>query len=232
MDGAAPRMAFAPRTGAAPELPDAPRADSAPRLELAPRTGAAVAVAALHLVLVAGLLLVPDVRERLVAPAPLFVEFVEAPPQPLPVAAPRPLPPPTMREPTRVVQDLPTITLAQEPVAPAAAPQVIAPPAPPAPMAEATIVPPRFDMAYLRNPAPAYPGVSRKLKEHGRVILNVLVGAEGDAQSIEVRTSSGYDRLDRAAIDAVRHWRFSPARRGSQTVAAWALVPILFELEA
>ena len=47
-----------------------------------------------------------------------------------------------------------------------------------------------------------------------------------------MRTSSGYERLDRAAVEAVRHWRFAPARRGTETIAAWALVPILFQLDA
>ncbi len=86
-------------------------------------------------------------------------------------------------------------------------------------------------MSYLNNPAPAYPMVSRRLKEQGRVLLRVLVSASGDAQNVELRTSSGSDRLDRAAIDAVRHWRFAPAKRGGETIAAWALVPILFQLD-
>jgi protein TonB len=87
-------------------------------------------------------------------------------------------------------------------------------------------------MAYLNNPPPAYPPLSRRLKEQGRVLLRVLVSTAGNAQDVELRTSSGSERLDRAAIEAVRRWRFSPARRGAETIAAWALVPIVFQLDA
>jgi protein TonB len=97
--------------------------------------------------------------------------------------------------------------------------------------ASAAIEPPRYDMSYLNNPPPAYPNLSRRMKEQGRVILRVLVNASGAAEDVEVRASSGSVRLDRAAIDAVRRWRFAPARRGAETVAAWALVPILFQLD-
>jgi protein TonB len=103
----------------------------------------------------------------------------------------------------------------------------------PAPVAEAaSLEPPRYDLAYLDNPAPAYPGLSRRMREQGRVILRVLVSATGEAQTVEVGSSSGSARLDVAAIEAVRRWRFSPARRGTNAIAAWALVPIIFQLDA
>src|SRR4030095_4883934 len=112
---------------------------------------------------------------------------------------------------------------------------------PPAPVVVATapaaaapapaLVPPRFDAAYLDNPAPAYPSVSRRQHEEGRVMLRVRVGADGRAESVDIATSSGYDRLDRAAQDAVRRWRFVPARRGAEAVAAFVNVPISFTLE-
>ena len=65
----------------------------------------------------------------------------------------------------------------------------------------------------------------------GRVLLRVRVGADGRAETVDVAASSGYDRLDRAAIDAVRRWRFVPARRGDAAVSAWINVPIAFSLE-
>ncbi|HUL57522.1 MAG TPA: energy transducer TonB, partial [Usitatibacter sp.] len=99
------------------------------------------------------------------------------------------------------------------------------------PEPQAPVAPPRFDLAYLDNPAPEYPPLSRRLREQGRVMLRVLVSAQGSAQDVEIGTSSGSERLDRAAVEAVRRWRFEPARRGSQAVAAWALVPVLFQLD-
>lgn len=87
----------------------------------------------------------------------------------------------------------------------------------------------RFDADYLHNPAPTYPSQSRRLKEEGTVLLLVRVSADGAPAEIEVRQSSGFERLDEAALQAVRQWRFVPAKRGSQNVAASVIVPIQFK---
>ena len=96
----------------------------------------------------------------------------------------------------------------------------------------APFVEPRFDAAYLANPRPAYPPVSRQLGEQGKVILRVLVGADGLPRHVELERSSGYPRLDRAARDAVERWKFVPARRGDTPVEATVLVPIAFSLSS
>ena len=124
-----------------------------------------------------------------------------------------------------------------EPVAPIAAPIVQSPAAPPtaAPIAPASAAAaptaPRFDANYLDNPAPAYPPLSRRAGEEGRVVLSVYVEPTGQPGKVEVRTSSGYERLDKSATVAVGRWRFVPARRGPDTVGAWVLVPIVFSLK-
>jgi len=59
----------------------------------------------------------------------------------------------------------------------------------------------------------------------------VSVTPEGAAGSLEVVTSSGSARLDKAALSAVRRWKFIPARRGGMPVQSWLRVPIDFELE-
>jgi protein TonB len=87
----------------------------------------------------------------------------------------------------------------------------------------------RFDADYLHNPAPAYPAQSRRLKEEGTVLLHVRVSVEGTPLSVEIRNSSGFERLDEAGLQAVRQWRFVPAKRGSENVAASVLVPIQFK---
>ena len=92
-------------------------------------------------------------------------------------------------------------------------------------------MPPRFDAAYLDNPAPGYPSLSRRHHEEGRVLLRVLVGADGRAESVDVAASSGFERLDHAAQEAVRRWRFVPARRGDGAVAAYVNVPVAFSLD-
>ncbi|HEY2818041.1 MAG TPA: TonB family protein [Casimicrobiaceae bacterium] len=182
-------------------------------------------------------------REALGAAAPIFVELlkplppVETKPRepPKPIVKPRPQPTPAS-QPTPVAP----IIAAPEPMRseivvppppPPSPPQLdVAGPksdaAPPAPMSPA-----RFDAEYLRNPPPPYPPISRRNGEHGRVLLRVRVAANGDAQDVEIKTSSGSDRLDRSAQDTVRRWKFVPARVGSAAVDAWVLVPIIFSLE-
>lgn len=90
---------------------------------------------------------------------------------------------------------------------------------------------PSLNANYLNNPPPAYPPESRQLGEQGKVLLRVLVNANGAVEQVNLRKSSGYQRLDQAAQDTVQHWRFVPAKRGEQAVTAWVVVPISFSLE-
>jgi protein TonB len=115
------------------------------------------------------------------------------------------------------------------------------PPPPPAPVAAApinaaaapvAITAARFDADYLDNPKPVYPHASRRLGEQGKVLLRVYVSAAGLAEKVEIKLGSGFARLDQAAHDAVSRWRFVPARRGEQAVAAWVQVPITFQLDS
>jgi len=96
--------------------------------------------------------------------------------------------------------------------------------------ASSSVVAPRFDAAYLNNPAPAYPMQSRRLNEAGRVLLRVQVSEEGSALQVQLHQSSGHSRLDQAALDAVKRWRFIPAKRGDVAVSEWVIVPITFNL--
>ncbi|GHT90306.1 hypothetical protein AGMMS49545_03470 [Betaproteobacteria bacterium] len=89
---------------------------------------------------------------------------------------------------------------------------------------------PVFEAAYLSNPRPEYPALSRRLSEQGMVILNIHVTAEGKADKVLLHQSCGFERLDKAASDVVWRWRFTPARQGGKNVAAWVLVPIRFAL--
>jgi len=111
--------------------------------------------------------------------------------------------------------------------------QAAAPPAPSvAPRAEQTVTPPVFNAAYLRNPPPRYPPAARRNSEEGTVVLRVLVTTDGTASRTELDRSSGSAVLDSAALEAVRSWRFVPARRGSQNIEDWVRVPVVFRLES
>ena len=66
----------------------------------------------------------------------------------------------------------------------------------------AAVVLPSSAADYLHNPPPAYPRMSRRMGEQGTVLLRVFISAEGRAEKAEIRTSSGYARLDEAAVIA------------------------------
>jgi len=90
---------------------------------------------------------------------------------------------------------------------------------------------PDYKADYLNNPKPPYPMVARRMGYHGKVVLDVEVLAEGKAGDVKLHQSCGYDILDNAAVQTVKTWRFSPARRFGQAVTQRFLVPIKFSLE-
>ncbi len=86
-------------------------------------------------------------------------------------------------------------------------------------------------LAYLKAPAPRYPTLARRSGMQGTVVLRVLVDAQGRPQEVSVERSSGYPLLDRAArLQVMRRWLFAPANVGGRDTAAWALVPVRFNL--
>ncbi|MGL5340583.1 MAG: energy transducer TonB [Aeromonas veronii] len=82
----------------------------------------------------------------------------------------------------------------------------------------------------LHNPEPAYPDLSRRRGEEGRVILKVRVAVDGTASSVEVDKSSGYRLLDREARRTVSRWHFIPGKQNNVAVEAWARVTIIFQI--
>ena len=84
---------------------------------------------------------------------------------------------------------------------------------------------PSTKAAYLNNPKPQYPPMSKRLGETGTVVFRVLVGADGTAKEVIVRKSSGYERLDMAALEAIRKWRFVPGTRGGVPEDMWFNLP-------
>jgi len=61
-------------------------------------------------------------------------------------------------------------------------------------------------------------------------LLRVHVETDGRVGDIAVQQSAGHAELDRAAADAVRQWRFEPARNEAGPVAMWVLIPVEFRL--
>jgi protein TonB len=86
------------------------------------------------------------------------------------------------------------------------------------------------DDAY--NRPPKYPFEARHRGEHGTVLLEVSIGADGTVTGVRVATSSGHRRLDRAALVALRSWRFLPARSHGEPVPTRIEFPVVFRLHA
>lgn len=164
-----------------------------------------------------------------------------APPKPAPAPSevPKPLPPTPSGPPSprAVTAPPPSPSTVQQAPAQSSAAVASAPPvASPAPQAEAkeapqAITPPRSDAAHLNNPPPPYPSLSRRLREEGRVVLDVYILADGRVGETRLRRSSGHSRLDEAALDAVRRWRYVPARRGDEPIPFWYVQPVDFRLD-
>lgn len=89
---------------------------------------------------------------------------------------------------------------------------------------------PIFNANYLNNPAPYYPLAEKRKGVQGKVLLNVAVKVDGTPATVEISRSSGSSALDEAALDAVRQWKFVPARRGGQFVQANVIVPVEFKI--
>ncbi len=216
-------------------------------------------VLVIHAAVLFALLVLNPVEDAKVQPlesAPMLVSLVSDPaPEPVPEVVeiiPKPEPKPVIKKP-KPVQKVVEPTPIPEPVEVAAPAPVIADPepvisAPPAPAPvvakqEAPVVqevpevkeiiePPRFGAAYLHNPPPDYPPLSRRVGEEGRVMLRVLVTKNGDAEHVEIESGSGSSRLDKAALEAVKKWRFIPAKRNNQPISAYVIVPIQFTLNS
>lgn len=183
-------------------------------------------------------------KDELLPPKPLPVVQVSllappAPPEPR-VTPLQPTPPKLEKQPKPVMEKPVAVSKpVEQPVAEHALQQAPVPvaqpaaqtPAPAQPAAEAVLEPPRYNAAYLSNPPPAYPLAARRRGVEGTVLIRSEVSASGECLRAELKKTSGSDLLDQAALEAVKKWRFVPARRGSQAVVAWVEVPITFKLE-
>ncbi len=86
-------------------------------------------------------------------------------------------------------------------------------------------------LEYTHVVTPRYPRDALRRGEHGIVLLRVQVGADGVPKQIGIARSSGSSQLDRAAIEALRQWRFRPMQVDGVDVPATGLVPVAFNLE-
>lgn len=152
------------------------------------------------------------------------------PPPPSPIVAPPP--------PIALVNNPPPIVTSPVPVpvpavATVASSPISAPVSAPAPAAPAPRVENAGDLSSKMISAvpPRYPLDSRRKREQGTVVLALVLGLDGTVADISISKSSGFDRLDNAALSAVRRWRWSPTRRDGQPVMVRGLVEIPFTIQ-
>ena len=171
-------------------------------------------------------------------PKPLVVELLRVPPPP-PAAAPPPKPEvalpkevtPVVVAPAPLVQTLaPVPVIATAPKAPPPQAVVVGPPAAPAGPVGPVSVEDLSEKMISATP-PKIPVESRRRKEQGTVFLSVLIGTDGSVQDISVWRSSGFARLDKAALDAVRRWRWSPQVRDGTAVMVRGIVDVHFAVQ-
>lgn len=165
----------------------------------------------------------PDVPKPVERKAPPPVEpphrhLAAKAPVTSPLEAVEPLPPPA-----------PAIEPAPEP-APVELPAPVPTPAPAKP-AGPMMLNAELALACTQRTPPAYPRMSRRLGETGKTVLRVELDETGQVGAAQVITSSGFERLDAAALAAVKTWRCRPAQRDGAAVRSVATQPFNFTLE-
>jgi len=159
-------------------------------------------------------------------PPPPEKKVVKSHPPPRPQAIREPKPTPAPNAPTGTVEPPP-------PPAPIPPPAPEPPPSPPpAPPAPKLVEISEGQTQYIREPRPVFPSMSKRLGESGTVIVAVYFNSAGIPKRAEIFKSSGYDRLDQAARDAVMASQVTPIRQpGANEATVYLLkAPITFKL--
>lgn len=190
----------------------------------------------LHIILVYALLngLARKIVE--IVQAPLETKIIEEvkppppdkppPPPPKLIAPPPPfIPPPEVRVDVPVpVNTITSVSNVKPPIeAPVPKPVVAAPPAPPARTAA---------VVDARNCSkPEYPPASLRAQETGLVVLQFLIGTDGNAIESKIERSSGFRRLDEAARQALSLCKFKPGTEDGKSVQSWARIEYQWKIE-
>jgi len=83
----------------------------------------------------------------------------------------------------------------------------------------------------VKSPKPRYPSESIRLKQEGRVIVNIEVLENGSVGQASIAQSSGFSALDQSALDAVKNWQYTNGSGSGQFVQQWVRASIVFELK-
>lgn len=197
-----------------------PGTSSAPR-----RTGLLIVVAALHVLIIYGLMLATGVVKQPAFVTPLEAVFIPEATQP--EEQPQVKIKPEIEQPVAVDQPPPEVQF-EEAVTPPS--DVPVPASANAISGSQQQGAPAQDLKTANRVEPTYPPASRRAGEQGTVRLKVLVDTSGRASNVAVTQSSGFPRLDQAATEAVRKWRFVAATDGTNKIQAYTQVAVTFKL--
>jgi protein TonB len=89
-----------------------------------------------------------------------------------------------------------------------------------------------YKASYLKNPKPPYPPLAVKMRLEGKVSVLVEVLPSGRAGKVAIESSSGHDLLDKSALQTIKEWQFTPARKDGVIVAQVVRIPINFNLKS
>lgn len=202
------------------------------------RTAGLALVLAMHAGLLWGLWqhrLIPSPQEAMT----LFVNFIAPPAPEIIPPPPKPKPKPIETpKPRQIVATTPVVAPTEyiaPPPPPEPAPLIVAPPPPAAPAPAMPVGPVKLaselSVVCPQRIPPRYPPAARRLGEEGTVVLRVELDEQGKVTATRVSSSSGFGRLDDAALAAVRTWQCTPAMREGKPVRAVALQPFKFTLQ-
>lgn len=214
--------------------------------ELGPagRRALAGGVVVLHLVGGWALMQVDAVREVVAQAVPVLMVDMILPPEP----AKPPPPPPPAAPPRAAPAPAPVIAAAP---APAAAPATfVAPPPEPVPPPPVNVTPPPAPPApapappapagpkqiapsavrYVKLPDLNFPALAKRAREQGTVVLRITVDVNGRLKEASVHRSSGFERIDQAALSDIRSARFAPHMEDGKAVEWQTLAPLAYEL--
>jgi protein TonB len=200
-----------------------------------PNWMAIATIVAVHVLLLYALVKLDVISISKPKPKALVVDLLKLPDDPPPVAPPeQKVAPPEPVAPTIVVPrpvvitpaPAPTLVVTRDPPPPRAV--IVAPAAPAAPAGPVSID--DLSSTMIGAPPPSYPMESRRRKEQGTVFLSVLIGTDGRVSEVGISRTSGSERLDKAALAAVRRWRWSPLIRSGAAVMVRGIVDVQFTL--
>lgn len=75
-----------------------------------------------------------------------------------------------------------------------------------------------------------YPKMAKRLRQQGIALLKVQVSEQGECLQVALVSSSGFDLLDRAAMDSAKSWQFESAHKNGEKVSAWVEIPVHFSI--